>query len=153
MKEGIVGYITGIINSHQRKIEVMTGKATEYSIHQQKCFKSELSDLLDYVIDIPEETVTDTYIEINRLRDILEEKQVRSEDLAFEIIILRQRVAELEESCENMCEVERNLQQKIKHFEIDNAAWQKLCKELRETNKKHVRRIRDLSSQLRRVNK
>ncbi len=35
------------------------------------------------------------------------------EDQAYEIMILRQRVAELEESCEEMCEVEKNLRRKL----------------------------------------
>lgn len=35
------------------------------------------------------------------------------EDQAFEIKNLRQKVAELEESCETMCEVERNLSKEL----------------------------------------
>jgi hypothetical protein len=35
------------------------------------------------------------------------------DDMAFETTILRQRVAELEESYESMCEVERGLRKKL----------------------------------------
>ena len=154
MKDKIAGYITGIVNNHIRIVKSM--KENGYSrvtIQSHENYTNELSDLLDYVMDIPEETVTDTYAEINRLKEKLEYDWFTFESVSFENLVLKKRIEELEESCQLMCEVERNLQQKISHFEIDNAAWQKLCNELRVTNKTNVRKIKNLYSQLRRGNK
>ena len=161
MKDKITGYITGVVNNHIRIVASM--KKNDFSralIQSHQNYTNQLNDLLDYVMDIPEETVIDTYVEINRLRDILAKEEVSSEDMAFEIIILKQRVAELEESCENMSEVERSLQQEIGNLEIDNIGWQAVCNSLRRSNKKLegkysnlLRKNKNLLKQLRRLSK
>ena len=116
------------------------------SIQSHQNYTNELNDLYDFISILPDEPITDIYKEINRLRDILArvdedgyiealtmknlEREVSklqesihnhyrgSEKIVIENVALKKRVAELEESCENMNEVEKNLHEQIKTTDI-----------------------------------
>lgn len=56
MKEAIIGYITGMINNHQRIVDSLTRfKYSDSEINRHKNILNELSDLLDFIEDMPEE--------------------------------------------------------------------------------------------------
>lgn len=98
MKKEIVGYLTGAINNHNRTVKLMkearnpSGLGTVY-----ESFVEELKDLKEFIENESEELVAES----------------RTAEW------FRNRVRELEESCENMCEVQKNQQSKIKELEID----------------------------------
>ena len=48
---------------------------------------------------------------------------------------LKKRILELEESCQNMCDIEKNLHEKLKSHELNNTVWRNIYKELEEENK------------------
>ncbi|WP_373899309.1 hypothetical protein ACER0A_002070 [Haloimpatiens sp. FM7315] len=111
MKQAIMSYITALINVHNNALERITDRATNSNI---KTFINELNDLLNFIADSPEE---------KHITIILNKKDNET---------LRKRIKELEESCENMCEVERNLHEQIKQLRADNLMWQNACNQLRE---------------------
>lgn len=56
MKQAITGYITAVINNYTRAIEnLRQNKVDNMIIRRYKTIREELSDLLDFVEDIPEE--------------------------------------------------------------------------------------------------
>ena len=108
MKKEITGYITGIINSYSRTIERLKANGAPITATNPfKAFKEELTDLLEFVIDIPDS----------------KETSILSFNVAIENTILKKRIAELEESCECMCDVERNLHKKIEALEAAEIAY------------------------------
>lgn len=138
MKTSIKGYLAALINTHRNAIS--SNVSTLVNSCNRKAI-NELNDLLVFVTSIPEEPISDTYIEINRLKSKLEKDWYQSENIVFENIALKKRVAELEESCENMNEIEKNLHNKIEQLE-ENTMWlrdeilssDKKTKELKEVN-------------------
>jgi chromosome segregation ATPase len=105
VKEAITGYITGIINSYTRSIDrLKKAGAPIGTTNPFVSFKEEFSDLLEFVIDVPEENKEFSILALN---------------IALENVNLNKRIAELEESCSNMCEVENNLHGKIKKLEAN----------------------------------
>lgn len=105
MKAAVTGYITAVINNYTRSIETLkSNKAPEHMISRFQTIREELNDLLDFVEDIPEgakEPITLT-IDINSNE---------------EVEILRKRVIELEDSCENMNEVQINQLNRIRELQ------------------------------------
>lgn len=56
MKEAIIGYVTGVINGHQREIEgLLKARYTPEEITEHQDYVNELSDLLTFVEDSKEE--------------------------------------------------------------------------------------------------
>ncbi len=107
MKKEITGYITGIINSYSRTIERLKANGAPIAATNPfTAFKEELTDLLEFVIDIPDS----------------KETSILSFNVAIENVTLKKRIAELEESCECMCDVERNLHKKIEELETAEIA-------------------------------
>jgi len=167
MKSSVKAYVTALINTH--KNEIIPNASCLINGYTHKSIK-ELNDLLDYISKIPEILITDTYVEINRLRDELARVVIESDTETLRRRNLQKRVVELEESCENMNEVEKNLHKKIKTLET-NAGWishqllesDKKIRELEEVNtgvwkenrqlkllnKHNLRKIRTLRSKLR----
>ena len=120
MKKEITGYIQGVINSYSRTIERLKVSGVPItSTNSFQSFKEEFSDLLEFVIDIPEE----------------KEESIMSFNIALENGAIKRRITELEEFCENLNEVEGNL-----HREIE-----KLNKEKNQVieNVMDLRRARD----------
>lgn len=112
MKAEITGYITALINVYAKKLNTNTNliaKACNFE------FKNELNDLLDFVVDVPEE--------VGPLTVVLENGEINKS---------RKRIKELEESCQQMCDIERNLQKKIENLKSDNLAWKITCTGLSE---------------------
>lgn len=110
MKAEIIGYVTGMINSYERTISQY--KKDELPKEKYKSFdlvKEELSDLLDFAQDIPEETDR-----------------------------LNKRIAELEESCENMNDIEKNLHLQIKELDTENIGGQVAYQKLKVENQKLI---------------
>lgn len=113
MKEAITGYITGVINRYTRSIERLKKcGAPATATNNLVLIKEEFSDLLEFVINIPDDSQT---LMLN-FNAVLEDKE-------YEITILKQRAAELEESCENIYEVERNLHKKIERLEAAEISY------------------------------
>ena len=120
MKKEITGYIQGVINSYSRTIERLKVSGVPItSTNSFQSFKEEFSDLLEFVIDIPQE----------------KEESIMAFNIALENGALKKRITELEEFCENLNEVEGNLHRKI----------EKLNKEKNQVieNVMDLRRVRD----------
>lgn len=146
MRSSIKGYLTGLINNYKNgigfKVNPMTNTCNALIVDI-------LNDLLDYVTKFKEETV--------------------SEKTVIENEILKKRIVELEESCENMNEVEKNNHATIATLE-SNTTWirtqllnsDKTLREVEELNiglrktnqyasslnKQYLRKIRTLRSKL-----
>lgn len=109
IKDVIVALLTTTINRYQ-------------SIDKSMLYKPEvlnsLNIILDYVEDIPEDNSKPTTVVL----------------CGSENEKLEKRIHELEESCENMCEVEKNLHNKVQTLRSDNTTWRNACNELREKN-------------------
>jgi hypothetical protein len=122
VKKEITGYITCAIDNHNRTIEIMKKSGNPSGLMGiYESYTAELSDLLDFI------------------------EADASVDRIAENDLLRKRVSELEVSCENMNEVEKNLHSKIKELEMANILYKngsildgkriaKLEKELLENN-------------------
>ena len=105
MKSEITGYLTGLINNHNRIVGSMKKFGySNASIQIDVNYTNELTDLLAFVEKTPEETQQPMTVILNNI----EENE-----------LLRKQIRELEDSCENMNEVEKNLHKKIKVFEED----------------------------------
>lgn len=112
MKKEIIGYITGAINNHIRILESMNKYGySKASVQSHQNYADELSDLSKFITNIP---------------DANKEASILAFNVALENGSLKRRIVELEESCENMNEVEKNLHYKIKGIEkaMDDA-WEK----------------------------
>ena len=106
MKEQIAAYITALIDIHRHTV----------NMPMNNC----LDNLFEFVMDIPE---------VNK------EQSIAAFNIALENENLNKIILELEESCTNMCEVERNLQGKIQGALANNIALNDTCNKLRERNK------------------
>jgi hypothetical protein len=85
LKKQILAYITATINQYAR----VKQDCEECSV---MCVLDDLSDLESFVADL---------------------KEVQTPESAEIIARYLKRILELEESCKNMCEVEKNLQKRI----------------------------------------
>ena len=98
VEKEILGYLIGAINNHNRTVKLMkearnpSGLGTVY-----ESFVEELKDLKEFIENESEELVAES----------------RTTEW------FRNRVRELEESCENMCEVHKNQQNQIEVLKID----------------------------------
>lgn len=120
MKALIIGYITAVINNYTRSIETLKEcGASEGAIKRFETIREELNDLLDFVEDIPEWSKEPVTLNIT----------INSNE---EVEILRKRIRELEDSCENMCEVQKNQLKRIEYLKDDNYMWQNTCNILKE---------------------
>jgi|GEM_PF-2544567 len=111
------GSLTTLINIHLRSSE----RAKDISnkiVH--KAFTEELEDLLEMVIDMQgtEESKQPITVVLSNNND--------------EVNKLKKYIRELEDSCENMCEVERNLRKQILQLKDDNRMFQEVCNGLKE---------------------
>ncbi|WP_435789180.1 hypothetical protein [Clostridium sp.] len=113
MKKETMAYITALT-------DVYSGTINQPMI---KC----LNDLLTFVVDIPEENKEQSITSFNIA---LENENIKQENAE-----LLNRVMEFENSCENMCEVEKNLQGKVKGAMDNNVALNSTCNKLRDKNK------------------
>ena len=138
MRASINGYLTALINTHKNAISpnasTLINNCTRKAIN-------ELNDLVEFIKAIPNEQIADTYKEINRLRDILVRFEKDTDTETLRRRNLQKRVVELEESCENMNEVEKNLHLTIKELESANIRYKghliekdKMIMQIREVN-------------------
>jgi len=105
MKEQISAYITALIDIHRHTVNMP--------------MKNCLDNLLEFVMDIPE---------VNK------ECVILTFNVVLENENLKKRILELEESCTNMCEVEKNLQEKVQGSMDNNVALNNTCNNLRGRN-------------------
>jgi len=99
-----MGYITSMINGCERGITYMEkSRIPALSIETAKAYRDELTDLLSFVEDIPVQKQGPITINLG------DPETVR---------ILKKEIGELEDSCENMCEVQKNQLKKIELFEV-----------------------------------
>jgi archaellum component FlaC len=124
MKAEITGYITAVINNYTRTIERLKElQVNDLHLLRSESFRKELNDMLDFVTDIQEEKpqtaqiVEDLAKEIKRLENKLADDWKTFDKIAVANGIYRNRIRELEESCENMCQVQRNQLNKIEFLE------------------------------------
>ncbi|MBA4509166.1 hypothetical protein H1057_14115 [Clostridium sporogenes] len=98
MKQVVIALLTTTINRYSE----VSG-----SIVAQKCVINDLTNILDYIQDIPEE---------NKPNEVL--------NIFHEIVIenkaLNKTVKDLEESCQYMCDVEKNQLKKIELLKAEN---------------------------------
>lgn len=122
MKNQIVGYITGVVNSYSRTIDRLKASGAPItSTNSFQAFKEEFNDLLEFVIDIPEEN---------------KEASILSFNVALQNEDLKKRILELEESCEDMCEIVKNLHKRVQALVDNNEVLDSNCNVLREQNNK-----------------
>lgn len=110
MKKEIMAYVTALT-------DVYSGSINQPMV---KC----LNDILNFAEDIPVED---------------KERSILAFNTALENSILKSRVLELEESCENMNEIEINLHKRIKALKWNNSALDGNCNVLKEQNIKLVK--------------
>ena len=71
MKQAIIGYITALINRHERiTSELHDINVNSNEVRKCKNFKDELSDLLDYVVDLEEESQEPIKIDLGNIEQI-----------------------------------------------------------------------------------
>jgi hypothetical protein len=124
MKKEIMAYITALT-------DVYSGTINQPMI---KC----LNDLLTFVVDIPEKNKEQSIAAFNIA--------LGNEDIKQENAALINRIIELEDSCTNMCEVEKNLQLKVQGAMDNNVALNSTCNKLRD-EKKYLLRLNSVSDQ------
>jgi hypothetical protein len=146
MKQEITGYITGMINSYERTIDQY--EKDELPKEKYKKFdlvKEELSDLLDFVQNIPEEkhepVIINNSADFEKIKsyarklekinaDLREENQKLTTQIKINERISRIRKKDIEEiNARNSV-----IGQKNEQLRLDNISWQKACNELKETN-------------------
>lgn len=115
MKAEITGYITALINVKELNVKRIKRSNPNIDIKAHQNSIEELSCLLDFVEDVPEEMDHITVV-------------VKDE----EADLLRKRIRELEDSCENMCEIEKILHKKIEDLNSENLVYQITCTGLNE---------------------
>jgi hypothetical protein len=124
MKLQIQSYLIGVLNNHKRIIGSMKDNGySKVSIQSHENYTNELRDLYDFISILPDEQISDTYKEINRLRNILARIEIDSDTETLRRRNLQRKVTELEESCEIMCEVEKNNHTTIKELESANIRY------------------------------
>ena len=94
-----------------------------------------LTDVYTHTVNMPVKNCLDNLM--NFIEDIPEgkDKAILDFNIALENESLKKRIIELEESCENMCDIEKNLHEKLKTHELNNTVWRNIYKELEEENK------------------
>lgn len=129
MKKQITGYITGVINSYSRAIERLKASGTPItSINSFQAFKEEFTDLLDFVIDIQEDISMGSKV-----------ASIENFNLTLENRSQMVRIVELEESCENMNEIENNLHKRVKALTENNDSLDGNCNRLMDHNNKLIK--------------
>lgn len=98
MKQVVIALLTTTINRYSE----VAG-----SIVSQKCVINDLTNILDYIQDIPEGNKP------NEVLNIFNE-------IVMENKTLNKTVKELEESCQYMCDVEKNQLKKIELLKAEN---------------------------------
>lgn len=142
MKNEITGYLTGLIDAHNRDIEFV--KKFKLPSVLRQCHEDsakELTDLLGFVEDIQEESTEDFCKELFSIVDKMQEQWDSFQVIAKDNLILRKEIAELKDSCENMCEVERNLHFKMEQLETENRNWKYINNEVNVVNKNLYKQI------------
>ncbi|AUN22285.1 hypothetical protein RSJ22_12905 [Clostridium botulinum] len=105
MKQAITGYITALIN-------VYVGNEYPQSnllhFNNNKFIIKDLNDLLDYVADLKEEENKSNEV-LNIFNEIVMENKT-----------LNKTVKDLEESCQYMCDIEKNQLEKMELLKAEN---------------------------------
>jgi hypothetical protein len=117
MKEQIIGYVTALVDTN-------SGTINQSMV---RC----LNNLLEYVIDIPEESKEVSILNFNL--------SLENENLKQSNAKLLNRVMELEESCENMNEVEINLHKRVQALIDNNETLDNNCNVLMDHNNKLIK--------------
>lgn len=123
MKKQILAYITALINIEIGNIKrFKTLENVDAAVIVLEVSKGKLNDLADFVADLKEEPqAPESTLRMKKyvreLEDRCEtfettERQTREITMNDNARYLK-RILELEESCENMCEIEKNLQKRI----------------------------------------
>jgi myosin heavy subunit len=146
MKAKIIAYITALSDVNRRFLEEVKGTSDREAKGQYIAVESmtkDLDNLIDFIEDIPSELNEPIMLILNNI----EEAQ-----------ILRKRIRELEDSCENMNDVEKNLHQKINKLEEEteklsierynlsqsNKTWQKKFSHANELNENVMEELLNL---------
>ena len=120
MKKEIVAYITGIVNSYDRTItELKNAKLKSEIINPFINFKAEYSDLLEFVIDIPE----DKDQAITDFNMALEDRKIRGTNALLE----KTCDGFIEENCKLVKERE-TLKKEIEVYALSELVWKSICK-------------------------
>ncbi|KIS22056.1 hypothetical protein [Clostridium botulinum] len=98
MKQVVIALLTTTINRYSE----IGG-----SIVSQKCVINDLTNILDYIQDIPEENKP------NEVLDIFNE-------IVMENKVLNKTVKDLEEGCQYMCDIEKNQLEKMELLKAEN---------------------------------
>lgn len=129
MKEQISAYITALIDMHRHTVNMP--------------MKNCLDNLLEFVMDIPEGNKEQSIAAFNIALDNKNIEKLKTN--------MFKRITELEESCTNMCEVEKNLQRKLQGAMDNNIALNDTCNKLRETNEFLLRANSDFAKSNKRL--
>ena len=126
MKKEITGYISGVINSYTRTIDRLN-KLGIVEISSFVAFKEEFSDLLEFVIDIPE----DKEVAITNFNIALEERKIKGTNEMLEKTCDGFR----EENCK-LVQEQQISKEKLKAYECNDTVWRNMYEELELENKR-----------------
>ena len=126
MKKEITGYISGVINSYTRTIDRLN-KLGIVETSSFVAFKEEFSDLLEFVIDIPE----DKELAIINFNMALEERKIKGTNEMLEKTCDGFR----EENCK-LVQEQQILKEKLKAYECNDAVRKNIYEELKAENKR-----------------
>ena len=126
MKKEITGYISGVINSYTRTIDRLN-KIGIVETSSFVAFKEEFSDLLEFVIDIPE----DKELAIINFNMALEERKIKGTNEMLEKTCDGFR----EENCK-LVQEQQILKEKLKAYECNDLVWKNIYEDLKAENKR-----------------
>jgi len=122
MKKEILAYINGVINSYSNTITALeTNGAFSTTMNTLTAIKEEFTDLLEFVIDIPEEN---------------KEASILNFNLALEDHKIKGCNAMLEKVCDNfknenckLVQEKENLRKQIETYKLSELIWKNIYKE------------------------
>lgn len=128
MKKEITGYISGVINSYTRTIDRLNkiGIAETSSF---VAFKEEFSDLLEFVIDIPE----DKEQAITNFNMALEDRKIKNTNE-----LLEKTCDGFKEENYKLVQEREILKEKLKAYECNDMVWKNVYEELKTENKRLI---------------
>ena len=128
MKKEITGYISGVINSYTRTID----RLNEIGIAETSsfvAFKEEFSDLLEFVIDIPE----DKEQAITNFNMALEDRKIKNTNE-----LLEKTCDGFKEENYKLVQEREILKEKLKAYECNDMVWKNVYEELKTENKRLI---------------
>ena len=121
MKNEIVGYLNGAINSYTNTISMLTNDGVVGTgLNTLVAIKGEFESLLEVVIDIPE----------NKAQSIC------SFNIALRNEKLENIISDQKETIENLNDNEKRMYKKLEAYECNDLVWKTVYEELKSENRR-----------------